>query len=75
MIYQCYYLPEHERFLFDDPMYFGLCLQPERLSAPTWFDVRKSDLLADLALRQQLCEYAAMLAVWLPPKLPFESRL
>lgn len=64
MIYQCYYLQEHEPFLLRDRFYTGLCLQPERLTSPHWFEIRETEPLESLAMRQQLCEYAAMLAIW-----------
>jgi hypothetical protein len=64
MIYQAYYLPDQEPYLIRDPFYFPVCLQPERLTSIPSFDIRKTEPLADSAIRQQLCEYSAMLAVW-----------
>ena len=64
MIYQCCYLPQHEAHIAVDPRYFGVCLQPESLDGLPAFDIRSTPPLGEPAIRQQLCEYAAMLAVW-----------
>jgi hypothetical protein len=64
MIYQAFYHPEQEEFLFDNRYYTPVCLQPEQLSTPPSFDIRNTPPLGESGIRQQLCEFAAMLAVW-----------